>query len=186
MTLEDLGQQLMATVESLTEEGAHPPTCSPARPPLRAEALQLAPTPRPRPCADFTALVESCRLVLKSAAHEYWPVEALEQFLQKQSAPPELVETFLVVWRGEREKVHEIMRRKSSFTDGLDNFGWRVDVKSSARHVQQINEPSAILEFAVSGGGGAKTVRCEADRQMVASVLESLEAIQAKIDQLQA
>ena len=87
--------------------------------------------------------------MLKSAAHEYWPVEQLEQFLTKQKTPPELVETFLVVWRGEREKVHEIMRRKSSFTDGLDNFGWRVDVKSSARHVQQINEPSAILEFAV-------------------------------------
>ena len=124
--------------------------------------------------------------MLKSAAHEYWPVETLEQFLQKQAAPAELVETFLVVWRGEREKVHETMRRKSSFTDGLDNFGWRVDVKSSGRHSQQINEPSAILEFAVSGSGGAKTVRCEADRQMVANVIENIEAIQAKIDQLRA
>ena len=138
----------------------------------------------------------SCRLVLERAAHEHWPVETLEQFLQKQSTPAASIETFLGVWRGEREKVHEIMRRKSSFADGLDNFGWRVDVKSSSRHSQQINEPSAMLEFTLSGGGGAAagggaagggaTVRCEADREMVASVLGSIEQIKAKIDQLQA
>lgn len=154
--------------------------------PRQRSRLLVAPHRKIARVADFTALVESCRLVLKSAAHEYWPVETLEQFLQKQGAPPELVETFLVVWRGEREKVHEIMRRKSSFTDGLDKFGWRVDVKSSGRHAQQINEPSAILEFALSGSSGAKTVRCEADRQMVANVIENIEAIQAKIDQLRA
>ena len=151
--------------------------------------------------ADFSALVASCRLVLERAAHEHWPVETLEQFLQKQSTPAASIETFLGVWRGEREKVHEIMRRKSSFADGLDNFGWRVDVKSSSRHSQQINEPSAMLEFTLSGGGGggggaaaaggaagggATTVRCEADREMVASVLGSIEQIKAKIDQLQA
>ena len=67
-----------------------------------------------------------------------------------------------------------------------DGRGSKDDGVLARATVQQINEPSAILEFAVSGGGGAKTVRCEADRQMVASVLEGLEAIQAKIDQLQA
>lgn len=31
----------------------------------------------------------------------------------------------------------------------LDSFSWRIDLKSKARHIEQINEPTAIMEIKV-------------------------------------
>jgi hypothetical protein len=92
-----------------------------------------------------------------------------------------MLETFLAVWRGERAKVHESMRKKSVACDGLEGFNWRVDVKTSSRRNMKISQPSAILEFSGGGGGADSVVRCEADREMVSSVLASLDAIKAQV-----
>ena len=57
--------------------------------------------------------VQTCRAILQKAAKQDWAVEALEQFLQKQSAPEAFSTTFLAVWRVERAKVHEALRKAS-------------------------------------------------------------------------
>ncbi len=33
----------------------------------------------------------------------------------------------------------------------LDSFSWRIDLKTKARHVEQLNEPIAIMEVKLSG-----------------------------------
>jgi hypothetical protein len=77
------------------------------------------------------------------------------------------------------------MRRKSVPTQELDGFNWRVDVKTTSRRSSQINEPSAVLEFATSDQGTQTgVVRCEADREMVASVLQGIATIKANIAKL--
>jgi hypothetical protein len=217
---------------------------------------------------DFATVVASCQLILRRAAHDDWPAESLEQFLQQvrgtgvlrssrqvagskalavvvaaHLAWPAGVTGWLVgyvpVWlvgskkcrpryrkpssrcgvlSGERfaaqtscihracphrrllmalvvsagagvsrwgAQVHEVMRRKSVPTQELDGFNWRVDVKTTSRRSSQINEPSAVLEFATSDQGTQTgVVRCEADREMVASVLQGIATIKANIAKL--
>eukprot|EP01048_Picozoa_sp_COSAG05_P027662 COSAG05_NODE_8178_length_728_cov_5.416534_2_plen_85_part_00 len=70
---------------------------------------------------------------------------------------------------------------------GMGSFDWRVDVKTSSRRSQAIDEPTVVLGFSSggllsAGDEGGETVRCEADRRMVGEVLKGLDEIKAQID----
>lgn len=54
-------------------------------------------------------------------------------------------------------KIHEALVRRSCADGRLADLSWRIDVKSKARHVDQINQPTAIVEMEISQQSG--TVR---------------------------
>ncbi len=44
-------------------------------------------------------------------------------------------------------QIHDQLVADSTWSAQLKNFSWRVDVQTKARHIDQINQPSAILEM---------------------------------------
>ena len=54
---------------------------------------------------------------------------------------------FLKVWGNQKNKIHEQLIQKCTWSNKLKNITWRIDLKSSSRHDNQLNEPSAIMEL---------------------------------------
>ena len=50
-------------------------------------------------------------------------------------------------------KIHECLVASSTWDSTLKNLSWRVDVQSKARHIDQLNQPSVIVELKVGPAG---------------------------------
>jgi hypothetical protein len=48
-------------------------------------------------------------------------------------------------------QVHEALVKQSAWDNQLKSFNWRIDVKSTARHISDLNTPTAIVEMEISG-----------------------------------
>lgn len=50
-------------------------------------------------------------------------------------------------------QIHEQLVANSSWSSHLKNISWRVDLQTKARHIEQINQPSAIVEMKLGPAG---------------------------------
>ena len=50
-------------------------------------------------------------------------------------------------WKSQRSKIHDVIVDKSRWNSRMKELSWRIDFKSRARHVEQLNTPVAIVEL---------------------------------------
>lgn len=78
-----------------------------------------------------------------------------EVFLTSQMKKPESgitenqANAFRKFWKNHKNKIHEAIISKSTWNNTLRNVSWRIDIKSQARHLDEINAPTAIMELHV-------------------------------------
>ena len=97
-------------------------------------------------------------------------------------------------------QVHEALVKQSAWENQLKSFNWRIDVKSKARHIADLNTPTAIVEMEISGSKvvllanlmsecidcslclqGSEVVRFEMNEEGLAKMIEQIETIEEQI-----
>ncbi|ELR15336.1 COMM domain containing protein 1, putative, partial [Acanthamoeba castellanii str. Neff] len=105
---------------------------------------------------DVAAMFDRCvSLVGESAYHNRQPAQ-LQQALKKarlsttrrvsdfSATQQEIIVKF---WTLNKDKLHAKVRKNAMWGTELHKFAWRIDVKSKARAVSEMNEPVAIVEL---------------------------------------
>ncbi|NWU91520.1 COMD1 protein, partial [Upupa epops] len=82
----------------------------------------------------------------------------LEVFLTAQTKKqggitPDQAAVIANFWKTHRTKIHESLIDQSRWEKVLKNMNWRVDLKSQSRHIDQINNPVAIVEMELGKKG---------------------------------
>ena len=57
---------------------------------------------------------------------------------------------FTKFWKNNRKKIHDSLVERSSWNNKLQNMSWRIDVETRARHADQVNTPTAIVELQIA------------------------------------
>ena len=47
-------------------------------------------------------------------------------------------------------QIHQQLMEQNPWGKRLKAFSWRIDVKTKARHIEQLNQPAAIMELQLS------------------------------------
>merc|ERR1711879_360025 len=134
---------------------------------------------------DVAAMFDRCvSLVGESAYHNRQPAQ-LQQALKKSDFSATQQEIIVKFWTLNKEKLHAKVRKNAMWGTELHKFAWRIDVKSKARAVSEMNEPVAIVELTLGKkqdeGAKEKLVRFEMDGEQLKDVLAQLDAIQHQI-----
>lgn len=142
---------------------------------------------------DFQALLTRCRGLLKSMVSADMDMTQLEVYLTAQAKKRDspLTEDQVAVirkfWKSNKPKIHESIISETMWGNTLQKVSWRIDLKSQARHVNEINSPTAIMELHISDSlekdKAADIVLFEMGEEKLASVLESMQDIEAQINQ---
>jgi len=144
---------------------------------------------------DVSAMMQACGDILQQAALNNWELKEFEDYLRSSTSLTEnQIVAALQFWRANKQKIHDIVIKKSNWNNGLSKFAWRIDIKSRARNsTNEINEPIAIVEWTlntntqnpsnVQHDDATKVVRFEMDRDQIASTLHQINSIQKIITQ---
>jgi hypothetical protein len=62
-------------------------------------------------------------------------------------------------WRNHKNKIHDALVAATSWNNSLKCVNWRIDVKSQSKNIDQLNIPTAIMEFQVTDGLDKAKVR---------------------------
>lgn len=87
-----------------------------------------------------------------------------EVFLTSQMKKPEggisenQANAFRKFWKNHKNKIHEAVISKSTWNNTLKNVSWRIDIKSQARHLDEINTPTAIMELQIGPNNSGSKV----------------------------
>ncbi|XP_046373002.1 COMM domain-containing protein 1-like [Haliotis rufescens] len=140
---------------------------------------------------QFSQLLSRCSSLLKSMVSADMDMTQLEAFITAQMKRKEgaLSETqanvFRKFWKTNKTKVHDSIVAHTTWGNSLQKVSWRIDLKSQARHIDEINTPSAIMELHVSDGQNIEktgdVVRFEMDEDHLSSVLQSMQEIEQEI-----
>ncbi|XP_065193101.1 COMM domain-containing protein 1-like [Sycon ciliatum] len=139
---------------------------------------------------EFSAILKRYESLLVSIAAAHMEFTQLQAFLSSQTKKREnpLSEDDVPVlqkfWKSQRTKIHEALVRRSHADGQLTDLSWRIDVKSKARNLDQINQPTAIVEMQIdqSVGKGREILRFEMDEQHTKDMLQHINDIQTQID----
>ena len=75
------------------------------------------------------------------------------QMRKKENALSEIhASVFRKFWKTHRTQIHESIIAQTTWGDTLQKVAWRIDLKSQARHVDEINTPVAIMELHIGNG----------------------------------
>lgn len=143
----------------------------------------------------WRADMQTVEAVLLGAAQNHWDVAKLEEVLRSMSLlSAESILVFCAFWGQEREKVHQLLVKRSTWNGHFKKLSWRVDVKSVGKSGADLTEPVALFELrtqdgqqvAVAGGGNTgevcrRQVQFEMSREDVANMLAELDKVQAAI-----
>eukprot|EP00038_Savillea_parva_P009165 m.181633 g.181633 ORF g.181633 m.181633 type:complete len:183 (-) comp15321_c0_seq1:141-689(-) len=143
--------------------------------------------------AGFAASKSRVSKVLSAiAAADMEPAQA-ERYLDAQSkkkggVTAAEVQAIVKYWKKERSNVHDQLVKKSCWNDTMSGSSWRLDVLAKSQHIDELNEPSAIMEMKVdkAGGAGADVIRFEMSAAQVADMVTQVDAIEAQIASLTA
>lgn len=78
-----------------------------------------------------------------------------EVFLTSQMKKPEggitesQANAFRKFWKNQKNKIHDAVISKTTWNNTLKNVSWRIDIKSQARRLDEINTPTAIMELQI-------------------------------------
>ena len=101
---------------------------------------------------------------LQSMASTDMDLGQLDTFLGSQvrkkegGITEEQSKVYMKFWRSNRHKIHQSLVSNATWNNKLKNLSWRIDVKSRARHVDQINTPVAIVELQLAQGSSQQKV----------------------------
>ena len=104
---------------------------------------------------QFDAMLKRYEALMRSIVSADMDFNQLEAFLTSQvkrkqgSLTQEQAAAFLKFWKSQKTKIHDVLVQKSSWNNKLKDVNWRIDLKSQARHLEQINTPVAIVEMQV-------------------------------------
>lgn len=105
------------------------------------------------PQEEFEALLKKCENLMKNIVSTDMDFNQLEAFLtsqrkRRQGAITEGQAAAIVkFWKSQRSKIHDVLVNKSRWNSRMKDLSWRIDFKSQARHVSQLNTPVAIVEM---------------------------------------
>ena len=83
----------------------------------------------------------------------------LEAFLTSQTKrrenamSEEQANVYRKFWKTHKNKIHDVLVSQSNWNNSLKKVSWRIDIKSQSRNVDQMSEPTAIVELMVGEGG---------------------------------
>jgi len=141
------------------------------------------------PVQSVAEMMQTCSEFINQAALNNWELKEFEEYLRKTSLTENQITAALQFWRANKQKIHDIVIKKSNWNNELSRFAWRIDVKSRTRNSNaEINEPIAIVEWTLNSQDTAKSqnnntnatkvVRFEMDRDQIASTLHQINSIQ--------
>ena len=104
---------------------------------------------------QFDVMLKRYETLMRNIVSADMDFNQLEAFLTSQmkrkqgSLTQEQAAAFLKFWKSQKIKIHDILVQKSSWNNKLKDINWRIDLKSQARQLQQINTPVAIVEMQI-------------------------------------
>ncbi|XP_072182383.1 COMM domain-containing protein 1-like [Diadema setosum] len=140
---------------------------------------------------EFANLLTKCKSLLKNVASIDMDFNQLEAFLTSQMKKKEggiseaQATAFTKFWKSNRSKIHDKVVYQSVFGNSLKDVSWRIDIKSQAKHIDQINTPTAIVELQLNNRSrpdqDAEHLRFEMDETQLSQVIGNLEEIEKQI-----
>ncbi|XP_070576865.1 COMM domain-containing protein 1-like [Ptychodera flava] len=141
---------------------------------------------------EFQTLLTKCKTLMKSIASADMDYNQLEAFLTSHTKKKEggitkeEATVFTKFWKNHKTKIHDSIVSQSTWNNTLKNVSWRIDLKTQARHIDQLHTPTAIVELQLANGQDkskeAEVVRFEMDEEKLSSVIKNLEDIQKQIN----
>jgi len=112
---------------------------------------------------EFEATLKKYENIMRNIVASDMDFNQLEAFLQSQTKkregalPLEQAAAFMKFWRSQKNKIHDSLVQKALWGNQLKDVSWRIDLKSQARRVEQINTPVAVVEMQIEN----KTTSCK-------------------------
>ncbi|KAL4238894.1 Copper metabolism (Murr1) domain containing 1 [Mactra antiquata] len=139
---------------------------------------------------EFSGLVGKCSSLLKSMVSADMDLNQSEAFFTSQMKKPEggitenQANAFRKFWKIHRNKIHEAVIARSTWNNTLKNVSWRIDIQSQARHIDQINAPTAIMELKLgpNDSKNSEVVRFEMDEERLNNVLQTMQEIENEVN----
>ncbi|KAL3873347.1 hypothetical protein ACJMK2_036479 [Sinanodonta woodiana] len=143
---------------------------------------------------DFERLITKCTALMKNMVSADMDLNQSEAFLTAQmnkkehGITEEQAAVFRKFWKSHKNKIHESIIIHTTWNNSLKQVSWRIDLKSQARHLDQINTPTAIMELQVGKNGdetekdSSEVIRFEMDESKLSSVLQSMKEIEDEIN----
>eukprot|EP00002_Diphylleia_rotans_P007955 TRINITY_DN1760_c0_g1_i1.p1 TRINITY_DN1760_c0_g1~~TRINITY_DN1760_c0_g1_i1.p1 ORF type:complete len:187 (-),score=48.03 TRINITY_DN1760_c0_g1_i1:366-926(-) len=118
---------------------------------------------------------------LKTLAYENPAVGALEAKLKQVGLNEDQSQAYLRFWRLQQQKIHESIRDQAVFNDRLSKMNWRIDIKSKSKHISDLHQPTALVEFTITDSltGKPKAVKFEMDKDTVTNLRLQIDSIQS-------
>ncbi|XP_065843947.1 COMM domain-containing protein 1-like [Oscarella lobularis] len=142
------------------------------------------------PDEDFSSQARRLSSVLANIASANMDFDQLEAFLTSQTKKKEgaLESNFVAplkkFWKQNRSKIHDALVKGSTWDNRLKGFSWRIDVKSKAKHLVDINQATAIVELELEQGHSSSTrevLRFEMDDRQLENVMKEIDSIDKQI-----
>lgn len=134
---------------------------------------------------EIGAMMNSCADILNKAAFENSELPKFEGLLSESGSFSSIqTDVFTKFWGLNRLKVHDAICKDLTWSDSLEKFAWRIDVKTKSRTVAEMNDPVAIVELKVKGDDkerDTRSVRFEMDNAQLEEVLSKLSVIEGVI-----
>ncbi|KAL6051977.1 hypothetical protein QOT17_018841 [Balamuthia mandrillaris] len=143
---------------------------------------------------EIEEMFQRCTEFLKKCEYNNWQITQLESALQKSTFTPLQQEMLSKFWRANRAQILKTTRERVTWNNRLSKLSYRIDVKTKAKNVAEVNEPVALVELILdqppsqqsvaekkNTKTSAATVRFEMDREQLADVIAQIDCIQQHI-----
>ncbi|XP_031550135.1 COMM domain-containing protein 1-like [Actinia tenebrosa] len=146
---------------------------------------------------EFEAMLGKYELLLRNIVASDMDFNQLEAFLTSQTKKREgalkleQAAAFMKFWKSQKTKIHDSLVQKASWNNKLKDVSWRIDLKTQARSIEQINTPVAIVEMQVenaatrhNGKNGNKDVdifQFEMDESQINKLVSNIEDIEKQL-----
>ena len=68
----------------------------------------------------------------------------------------EQAKIYMKFWKTHKAKIHDSVIAQNTWNSTLKSVNWRIDIKSQAKHIDQINTPTAIMELQIANHNDKK------------------------------
>jgi len=140
---------------------------------------------------DLRTLYENCSNVIQKAALHDWELLDLESYLKQSNFSDEQQEVFLKFWRTQKNKIHDIIIKDTTWNNTLQKMSWRIDSKTKSKKVAEMNELTAIVEMVVGNNqqkdknqNNTQVIQFEMDRDQLAKVIGEINTIQKQLNKI--
>ncbi|XP_065884501.1 COMM domain-containing protein 1-like [Dysidea avara] len=133
---------------------------------------------------EFNQKLRRFQLLLNSIATADMNYNQLDAFLKSQMQKREgaltasEAATITKFWQSHKSKIHDTLVKDSTWDNQMKSLNWRIDVCTKARHLDQLNQPTAIVEMKLEQGD---LIRFELTQQKLEGLLEQVDAIEQAI-----